>query len=200
MRSFDPAELSYLQGRNGIKAHALLWVEVRNRSTGARAGVGLWTGEEDRDFVVDGVARTYGGAGAILGLDTIVMQVGLTVRMQRLTLSPLAPAVVAILREYDAGMAPAQIHRAMFDPLTGNLIAPPRRIWKGLVDSAPIKTAELGGQSNVPVVLSSSARALTVGLSLTKSDAVQQLRGGDRIRRYKGTTGRVPVAWGEARK
>jgi hypothetical protein len=200
MRSFDPTELSYLQNRTGIKAHALLWVLVRNRSTGTRVGVGLWTGEEDRDFLIDGYTRTYGGAGAVLGLDSIVMQAGLTVRMQRMTLSPLAPEAVAMIREYDAGLAPAEIHRAMFDPGTGNLIAPCRRIWKGVVDSAPVTTAELGGQSNIDLVLASAAQALTVGSSLTKSDATQQLRGGDRMRRYKSTTGKVPVAWGEVRK
>lgn len=200
MRSFDSTELTYLQSRNGFKAHALLWVEVRNRATGLRVGVGLWTGEEDRDFIIDGGTRTYGGAGAILGLDAIVMQTGLTVRMQRLNLSPLAPEVIAMIRDYDAGLAPAQIHRAMFDPATGNLIAAPRRIWKGVVDSAQIHTAELGGESNVPLVLSSTAQSLTKGLSLTKSDAVQQLRGGDRMRRYKGSTGKASVSWGEARK
>jgi hypothetical protein len=200
MRDYSPAELAYLQSRNGFKIHALLWVLVRDRTSGARVGVGLWTGEEERDFLIDGATRTYGGAGAVLGLDAIVMQTGLTVRMQRLNLSPLAPEAVAMIRDYDAGLAPAQIHRAMFDPGLGDLIAAPRRIWKGVVDSAPIKTAELGGQSNVPLALSSSAQSLTKGLSLTKSDATQQLRGGDRMRRYKGKTGQVSVSWGEVRK
>ncbi|OHC52150.1 MAG: hypothetical protein A3D16_08640 [Rhodobacterales bacterium RIFCSPHIGHO2_02_FULL_62_130] len=174
-----------------------MWVQARNRSTGATETMGLWTGEEDRDFSIEGGTRTYHGAGALLGLDQIVMQTGLTVRMQRVSLAPIAAEVAQMLRGYDAGLAPAEIHRALFDPMSGDLIAEPKRLWKGVIDTAPIHTAEIGGQSTVDVALASAARALTKGLSLTKSDAVQSLRGGDRFRRYQDVTGKVSTVWGE---
>jgi hypothetical protein len=31
-----------------------MWVQARNRSTGATETMGLWTGEEDRDFSIEG--------------------------------------------------------------------------------------------------------------------------------------------------
>ena len=120
--------------------------------------MGLWTGEEDRDFSIGGGTRTYHGAGALLGLDQIVMQTGLTVRMQRVSLAPIAAEVAQLLRGYDAGLAPAEIHRALFDPMSGDLVAEPKRLWKGVIDTAPIHTAEIGGQSTVDV-----AEALAAG-------------------------------------
>lgn len=197
MRSYSSPELAYLTSRNGFVARGLLWVQARNRSTGAVETMGLWTGEEDREFTIGGSTRTYHGAGGLLGLDQIVMQTGLTVRMQRVSLAPIATEVAQLLRGYDAGLAPAEIHRALFDPMTGDLVAEPKRLWKGVIDTAPIHTGEIGGQSTVDVALASAARALTKGLTLTKSDAVQSLRGGDRFRRYQDVTGKVSVVWGE---
>ena len=106
---------------------------------------------------------------ALLGLDQIVMQTGLTVRMQRVSLAPIAAEVAQMLRGYDAGLAPAEIHRALFDPMSGDLIAEPKRLWKGVIDTAPIHTAEIGGQSTVDVALASAARALTRGAGLCDS-------------------------------
>ena len=199
MRSYSAPVLSYLQSRDGYLTRSLLWVRARNRGTGAEETIGLWTGEETRSFTIGGIARTYYGAGAMLAIERIVMQTGLTVRMQRLTLSPLAPEVAQLLRGYDAGLAPAEIHRALFDPMTGDLIAEPHQVWQGVIDAAPIHTAEIGATSTVEVTLASAARALTKGLTITKSDAVQRLRGGDRFRRYGDVTGQVKVAWGEKR-
>lgn len=199
MRIYDPVELDYLQRRSGVSTAALVWVTARNRSTGAAETLGLWTGPYDRDFMVDGYTRTYQGVGAILGIDAIVMQTGLVVRMQRVTLSTFSAGVQQLIMGYDAGLAPCQIHRALFDTETGNLIAPPRRIWKGYLDKAPMPVAALGSSSGAEIQLASAARALTRGLTLTKSDAAQSLRGGDRIRRYQDVTGKVTVAWGERR-
>ena len=200
MRDFNATELTYLQSRTGFNAKSMLWVSARNRSTNAIETVGLWTGGQTQDFVIGGVTRTYFAAGGMLAIDQITMQVGLQVRMQRVTLSPLASEVTQMMRQFDAGLAPAEIHRAMFDTLTGGLIAEPRRVWKGQIDVAPIHTAEIGGQSTVEVTLTSASRALTKGLTLTKSDAVQRLRGGDRGRRYTDLTGKVRDVWGEVLK
>ena len=197
MRSYSGTELSYLQSRNGFSARTLFWVQARNRGTGLVETMGLWSGEENRAFTIGGVVRDYYGAGALLGLDGIVMQTGIGVRLQRISLAAVSAEVAQLLRGYDASLAPCEIHRALYDPLTGSLIAEPLRIWKGFVDQAPIPTAEIGGESVVDMSLASAARALTRTLTLTKSDAVQRLRGGDRMRQYQDVSGKVPVAWGE---
>lgn len=199
MRSYDPTELAYLQSRSGVSTAALVWVTARNRTSGTAETLGLWTGSEDRDFVIGGSTRTYFGAGAVLGIDAIVMQTGLVVRMQRVTLSTFSAAVQQLILGYDAALAPCEIHRALFDPETGNLIAAPRRVWKGNLDKAPMPVAAIGSSAGAEVQLASAARSLTRGLTLTKSDASQSLRGGDRFRRYQDVTGKVSVSWGEKR-
>lgn len=199
MRSYSPTELTYLQSREGYLARSLLWVSARNRTTGATETLGLWTGEEDRSFTIGGSPRLYYGAGTVLGIEAITMQAGVAVRLQRISLSILTPEVQQLFKGYDAGLAPAEIHRALFDPVSGDLIAEPQRVWKGYVDQAPEHTPELGAEGGMDVSLASAARALTRGLSLTKSDAVQQLRSADRFNRYADVSGSVVVVWGEKR-
>ncbi|MDB5658308.1 MAG: hypothetical protein JWS10_923 [Cypionkella sp.] len=199
MRSYTSPELAYLQARDSWKARGLFWVRPRDRATGLRAGMGFWTGEEDAVFVIGGEERLYRGGGALKSIDPIVMQSGLVVRMQRVSLSPLFDEVNMLLRGMDAWRAPSEIHRAFFDPITNALIATPKRLWKGVIDKAPIQTPAIGGESKVDVILASAAESLTHGLTLTRSDAVQSLRGGDRFYRYKDVSGAVSCSWGEKR-
>lgn len=199
MRSYSAPDLAYLQSRNGYVTRNLLWLRPRDRDSGDRVGMGFWTGEEDATFSIDGDDRLYQGGGALLGIDPIVMQAGLSLRMQRVTLSPLHDGVALALRGYDAWRAPAEIHRAFFDPLSRDLIAPPHQMWRGVVDSAPIQTPAIGGKANVEMTLSSAAEGLTHGLTATRSDAVQRQRSGDRFYQYKDLAGSVSVSWGEAR-
>jgi len=127
------------------------------------------------------------------------MQTGLVVRMQRLTLSPLSPEVAQMLRGYDPRLAPVEIHRALFYPESRELVAEPRRVFKGWIDQAPITTPAIGGAAMAEVSLASAARALTIPLAAKKSDETQRRRGGDRFRRYADVSGQVEVWWGEAR-
>lgn len=199
MRTFNATEISYLQGREGYVARGLLWLQPRDTATGLRVGMGFWTGEEDHTFTIAGAARLYTGGGLLASIDPIVMQAGLVVRMQRVVLRPLFAEVAQLLRGYDPWRAPAEIHRAFYNLTTGALVAEPRRVWKGVMDQAPIQTPAIGGESLVQVTLSSAAESLTRNLTLTRSDAVQSQRGGDRFYRYKDVSGNVPVSWGEIR-
>jgi len=196
MRSYSPAELTYLQSREGYVAKALLWFEARNRSTDAVETMGLWTGDDDAIFSIGGDLRTYLGAGNIVGVDPIIMSTGLVVRSQRIRLASFPDAIQQLILEYDLGIAPAELHRAFFSPETGALIAEPKRVWKGFVDRAPIPTAAIDGESPAEIALVSAARALTRGLTLTHSDKVQKLRGGDRILKYADIGGVVRTPWG----
>lgn len=199
MRAFNATEISYLQGREGYVARGLLWLQPRDTATGLRVGLGFWTGEEDATFTIDAASRLYTGGGMLASIDPIVMQSGLIVRMQRVVLRPLFAEVAQLLRGYDPWRAPAEIHRAFYNLTTGALLAEPRRVWKGVIDQAPVQTPAIGGESVVQVSLSSAAESLTRSLTLTRSDAVQSQRGGDRFYRYKDVSGSVPVSWGEIR-
>ena len=73
MRSYDPAELTQLQARDGLRPRLLVWIIARNRTTGAPEPVGFWNGADDQVITVGGVDRTYHGAGGLLGMDDLVI-------------------------------------------------------------------------------------------------------------------------------
>lgn len=198
MRSFDPATAAAIAAPS-IVARALIWIRARDRVSGAEQALGLWTGDDSAQFTINGQSRSYAGAGALLSIDPIISQSGLLVRMSRITLSPLAPEVAQAIRGYDPRLAPVEIHRALFSPDTFNLVAEPHRVFSGWIDELVINTPEVGGEATVEVTLASSARALTRGLPIKKSDETQKRRSGDRFRRWADISAAVDVYWGELR-
>ncbi len=199
MRSFDAPTLAQFQNRAALSARILVWAVARNRSTGADESLGLWTGAQDRSFTIGGVTRIYAGAGSIMEIPPIVSQSGIAVRMQRISLSPLSPEVAALIRTYDARFARIEIHRALFDPVTGLLVAEPHRLFKGIIDEVALPIDPKTGEVRCDVTIASSARYLTRTLPLKRSDATQQRRLGDRFLRYVDVSGEVDVYWGENR-
>jgi len=199
MRSFDAPTLAALQSRSAIVARLLIWATARNRASGLPESVGLWTGADDRSFTIGGSSRTYVGAGGLMQVPPMVSQIGLSVRMHRVTLSPLNQKVIDLIRVHDARFAPVEIHRALFDPLTMALISEPHRIFKGQVDEVELPIDGDGLQTRCEVTLASSARYLTRTLTLKRSDASQQRRSGDRFLRYADVSGEVDIFWGERR-
>lgn len=198
MRDFDAPTLAAFQARTQVNIRVLVWVTARNRTTGDPESLGLWNGGYDRSFTINGSPRTYVGAGALMGVPPLASQAGLTVRMQRLTLSPLDDSVAALIRTYDTRLATIEIHRAMFDPVTTVLLSEPHRVFKGLVDEMEVPV-EPGGATRCEMTVASSARYLTNTLTLKRSDASQQRRSGDRFLRYADVSGEVDVYWGEKR-
>jgi len=198
MRSLDAPTLAAFQSRVAVANRILFWITARNRGTGLPESLGLWNGGYDRSFTIGGNARTYVGAGALMQVPPLVYQVGLDVRMQRLSLSPIDATVGAMIRTYDSRLAPVEIHRATFDPVTGVLISEPHRLFKGLIDELEVVT-DPKGEVRCEVTVASSARYLTRTLTLKRSDATQQLRSGDRFLRYADVSGEVDVYWGENR-
>lgn len=199
MRSYNAPTLAAFQNRAGICARILVWVVARNRTTGAPETLGLWTGAQDREFRINSVDRVYAGAGPVMEIPPIKMQTGIAVRMQRMTFSPLAPEVADLIKTYDARFAPLEIHRALFSLDDGAQLAPPHLVWKGFIDEIEVSYSGDGKEATCEVTAASSARLLTRTLPLKRSDATQQLRSGDRFRRYVDVSGRVDVWWGESR-
>ena len=200
MRAYDGSTSAFLTSQTGMVARALVWVSARNRSTGATETMGLWTGDDHQDFTIGGVVRSYFGAGSVLALEPITMATGLDVRMQRLTLAPVAPEVETLIRGYDVRLAPVEIHRALFDPVTQTLIAEPLRTFLGWIDSVSIPTPVVGGQASIEVTLASLGRSLTRSLALKQSDGTLRLRApDDGFRKYAALSGTVDTVWGENR-
>lgn len=199
MITIDPQELQLLQSRSGVVARDLMWLSPKNRATGQIEPVGLWTGDDHQTFTIDGAARLYFGAGGLTDLDAVESAIGLDVRMLSARLSGLAPETVQAVRGYDLRLAPVEVHRAVFTLDSRVLIAAPRRVFRGWVDSAEITTPAEGGEATVTLQLASAARAFTRPLALFRSDAAQRLRSPtDRFREYASTAGLREVRWGEA--
>lgn len=193
----DAAELAYHQARRGTVARFLVWVNARRRNDNVIESIGLWTGDDDQAFVIDGVSRSYFGARQIMSVPPIVGDIGLDVRMLEITLAT-TPAVEQAVRGYDPSLQRIEIHRAVFDLDTRNLVAPPTRVFLGTVDETPIESAEVGGTGSIRLVCASLARNLTRTAPLKRSNAALRARApSDGFRKYvvDANTWRVP--WGQ---
>jgi len=200
MRSLAPEITAHLAARGGLLTHILIWFRARKSSTGAEEALGLWTGADAQVIAVGGQARTYYGAGALIGMEPLTARAGLEVRQHVISVSPLAPELVALLREYDPRLAPVEIHEWYCNPTTELAVADPVRIFKGTVMSAPITTPPEGGEATCDITLASAAWALTRGLSVKRSDAALRARAaGDAFRRDTDISGAVECVWGEKR-
>lgn len=199
MRVFDVATTQALAQGGGAVARMLVYVWALNRTSGEIEEMGLWSGSQDRTFTIRGASRVYTRAAGMLGLDEIIAQPGTDVMFTQLMLSSVDPAVWQLLEAYEPRFAPVEVHRALFHPLSGDLVAEPHRVFRGWIDKAPRPTPEVGGDAEMKISLASANRGLTRGLPFAKSDpALAQARSGDRFRRYTDV-GTVMTPWGEAR-
>lgn len=197
MRNFDPATAAALAQPHKV-SHLLFWVQGVHRVTGQAGVFGFWTGPDHRTFTIDGVARDYLGAGAVIRVPPLVTEMGLTERTNRLKLSGLATTTADILRAWTVEDQPIEVRRAWFDPATNALIAEPVLEYDGRCTEAKLVTEGEGGPSTVDLSFIGGAWRLLRGLALRKSDAALRARApGDGFRRYIDVTGQVEVTWME---
>lgn len=103
------------------------------------------------------------------------------------------------VRGYDVRHAVVEIHRAVFNPLTLALVAPPHRLFKGYIDKLRFQTGAKGDTSTVDLDVASAARALATPLSRKRSDASLRARSpDDGFRRYASQADAVETLWGRA--
>lgn len=198
MQILDEAEIAEHEKRIGVLSRNLVWFEARNRTTGLTETIGLWDGGDVRVFTIDGDARTYYGP-SIIQLPEIVGGVGLDVRQSTMTVPHLTPEVQNLIRAFEPRLAPVEMHKAVFSLETNELLAV-RRVYKGAISKAPIKTGGDGETGEARLTLVSAARSLTRKLSLYRSNADQLARSAtDTAREYASTTGLKEVWWGEGR-
>lgn len=204
MKILDPAILAARQARGGTSSHGLIWLTVKDRATGAPQTMGFWTGDDHQTFVINGVGRTYYGAGNLLAIGDLTSEVGLVIRMLDITLSGLTLEAQQAFKGYDARLAPVELHRAEFDPDTGNLLAEPERVFKGWADKVNwargAKADDGTATMTCTVTLASASRALTRTLAQKFSDASQKLRSpSDTFFQYVDVSGSATVFWGSKR-
>jgi hypothetical protein len=198
MRTLPAPLATFLAARpDALNVKALIWITARNRTTGLPETLGLWNGFDNQAFDIGGTIRNYFAIGSLLGLDRITYGSGLQVRMHTFSLSAISPEVEQAVRGYDARLAPVEVHGVVFDPVTNTMVGTPWLTLRGWVDEVEIRTSAAGGEGGIDLRVASAARALTRTLSLKRGDSSQQLRSGDRFRRYAEISGTASVAWGE---
>ncbi|PZO64608.1 MAG: hypothetical protein DI498_11010 [Paracoccus denitrificans] len=202
MQPRPAALIAHLIARKPFIVRHLIWIRARNRTSGVLEDIGLWTGDDHQEIVVDGVTRTYYGAGGIAQMEALTSGVGTDIRRARLSLSPMAPEVEIAIRGYDVRQALVEIHRLLIDPETMQAIGSPVRRLSGWIDGVEMTVAGGANEMRCEVTIVTSSRAGTRTLSLKKSDATQRLRKtasgvDDRFYQYADLSGAVPVRWGE---
>lgn len=162
-------------------------------------------GEDVALNIVDGetgstVSRTYFGDNRpILDLDPVPLKMGLEIDTTQVVLSQIHPAVQEMARGNDCRNAKVQIHRGYLDPDTMLPVAAPRCRRLGQINGLPIVTPAAGGEGSITLRVVSHTRELTRINPAKRSDVAQQLRGGDRFRRYAGTAFQWEIFWGETK-
>lgn len=121
------------------------------------------------------------------------------VRSQRVSLSGITPETRLALRGYDARHARVEIHRAVFDPDSLQLVDAPHRLFRFWIDRLKITTPAKGEPGKAEVELASAARALTTPMSRKRSDASLRARAStDGFRKYASQAEAVETPWGRA--
>lgn len=201
MKTIDSALSDHLAARLGIDAHVLIWIEATDASTGADAPFGIWTGDDDRTFTIDAVDREYLGAGSLLDVGPLVSETGYVVRVTRLGLAHLAPDIKDLLTARSLRHAFCTWHQVHFLPGSFDLVAPPRKVFKGRIERMPLPDAAEGEEVKADLELASYAREMTLPLSIKKSDEALKARApGDGFRKYIAVSGKISTSWGEKRE
>lgn len=198
MRILAPEISASLNTRQGVKPRVLWWVEARNRTTGQKETVGFWNGDDHQSFVINGQSRLYYGAGNVLGYGDATFEAALNIRSFAVTTAYLTPEIELALRGYDTRFARTDVHLALFDTATNNLVAPPVRVFKGWINKVKLKTPKVNETGSATVELVGHTRLLTKRLASKRSDQNQRLRNGDDFFfNDVSMTGTVTTAWGE---
>lgn len=192
--------LNHLLTRAAVMPRWLLWVEARAFGTLAAAPVGLWTGEDDLTFTVNGSPRVYQGALSHFEIGPITHAAGLDVRALEITLAANAPETEDLVRGLAIRLAPVELHLALLDPETTGLIDL-QPMFRGFINRAPLTTPAQdrggGGGDSVTLELVSRMRVLALpGPALRKTDQAQRLRDpADAFRQYGAIAAEVQTEW-----
>ena len=204
VRVLDVDTQSAIRNRNILVPRNFVVLTAKDRDDDSAVVHGFWNDIETVSVDVvdengDETTRTFVGDASILRMDSIPMRIGIEVRTIQIELNPANVAVQNAVRRDDPRQGKVEIYRGLLDPSTNLLVAPPRLRFLGKVNAAPIDTPGPDMQSMVTLRVTSHTRELTRTNSARKSDAQQQLRSGDRFRRYINQAGEWPIFWGEAK-
>jgi hypothetical protein len=206
MSAYDSDTITALQ-TGALILRDMLWIRGSDLSGNAETW-GFWTGSDNVTVTVvkatdpgSTESRAYIGGGSLLsdGVDPITYQLGIVAQTINVKLSQIHSSVQDMVRGADIRLAEAELHRALFDVSTGQIVSTPFPRFYGIIEGAPINTPAVGGDGSITLAITSVSIDLTRTNPALKSDEATKLRSGDRFRQYSGVTGQYTVDWGEAR-
>lgn len=198
MRDLPPEIQALLARRDGIIVHQLFLISARNRTTNAMEQIGIWSGMDHKEFVIEGQSHTFYGAGNFIGVAPMKTETGLNIRKLSVTLSPFSTEMQLVLRQYDPKFAPFAMYLAFYDPATNNMVADPWRAFKGWTDGAPIRQSAKGDtDSQAALSIVGHTRILTRVIPSKRSNETQKRRLiTDTFFNMVSMTGTIITPWG----
>jgi hypothetical protein len=175
---------------------------------GDAAAFSYWTGEDNVAINVlplgetTPVSRNYVGGATLLDVPAVVDAIGLEARSITIGLDHIGDALgspMDMVYGNNVRVARVELHRALFDPATRNLVATPLLLFAGRVDGVSVDDAAAGGEGGLSLEAISSAIDLTRISQAMESDEQLKLRSGDRFRRHGDTAGQIETWWGQSK-
>lgn len=206
MRTLDAAILAAM-AKGTVVARDFVWITAKDRDTGDPVSRGFWTGAPNIiTDVVDAltgssVSRAFLGGGRLISVGTVPLVADISVRSVDIVLSQVASETQAIVRTYDARLAPVQVYRGYFDVDTRALLADPRARFVGFIDEAPVTTPAEGNEGAITLNCVSVTRELTKTSTAVRSHEDQIARyPSDNFRQDVNVVGKWDLAWGRTRE
>jgi hypothetical protein len=203
MRQLPTGALTALQSRN-VTIRDFLWIEPRNRDTGAISQHGFWSdlGWVNAQVINPRtgltVSRDFQGAGGLVQMSQIPMTSNLTVQTVTIAMSQISNAN-DLLRQYDLKQARVEVYRGLFAPASLVQLAPAFPRFVGYVDGAEVNTPAEGGEGGIELTCVSHSQEMSRYNPATRSDAYQQHRApGDTFSRHAASVGTWELQWGNA--
>lgn len=202
MKTYSAETQAALKAR-AIAVRDFLWLEPRDRTTGAVVGFGFWSdvGAVSAE-VIDPLtgateARAFAGAGTLISIDGVARVANLTVQPVTITMSQLGDGADEVLRSYDPRFARVELYQGVFIPGTQVQLAPAECQFYGRIDTVRIDTPVEGGEGKATLDCVSETQQLTRGNPTTRSDsALRQRLATDSARRHVATVGTWDIRWG----
>ena len=174
---------------------------------GSAAEFVYWTGEDNIavNVVPAGettpVSRNAVGGGTLLDVPAIVDAIGVEARSITFGLDHISAAAggpMDMVFGNNVRVARVEMHRALFDPATWNLVSTPVLMFSGRVDGASVDDAAAGGEGGLSLEVVNSAIDLTKTNPAMESHEQSKLRG-DHFRHWGDSAATVETWWGQAR-
>lgn len=179
---------------------------VKGKTAGGSAAEFVyWTGEDNIavNVVPAGettpVSRNAVGGGTLLDVPAIVDAIGVEARSITFGMDHISQAAggpMDMVYGNNVRVARVEMHRALFDPATWNLVSTPVLMFSGRVDGAAVNDAAAGGEGGLSLEVVNSAIDLTKTNPALESDEQLKLRG-DRFRRWGDSAATVETWWGQ---